>query len=115
MPRVKRGKIHLKRRKGVLKHTKGFKWGRKSKLKVAKIAATKAGVYAYRDRRNKKRTMRALWQVRINAAARLNGLSYSKLMDALKKASITIDRKILSKIAAERPNTFKAIVEAAKK
>lgn len=115
MPRVKRGKSHLKRRKNILKRTKGFMWGRKSKIKIAKTAATKAGAYAYRDRRNKKRVMRRLWQVRINAAARLNGLSYSRLMDGLKKAGITIDRKILSKLAADKPNTFRAIVEAAKK
>ncbi|MFH1047765.1 MAG: 50S ribosomal protein L20 [Patescibacteria group bacterium] len=115
MPRVKRGILHLKRRKGILKRTKGFMWGRKSKLKLAQTAATKAGAYAYRDRRNKKRAMRSLWQIRISAAARLNGVSYSRLIDMLKKASVTIDRKILSKIAAEHPGTFTKIVEAVKK
>jgi large subunit ribosomal protein L20 len=115
MPRVKRGKIHLKRRKGILKRTKGFMWGRKSKIKLAKIAATKAGVYAYRDRRNKKRVMRRLWQIRINAAARLNGLSYSNLINLLKQANVTIDRKILSKLAADRPRIFSKVIEAIKK
>ncbi|MFH2062530.1 MAG: 50S ribosomal protein L20 [bacterium] len=115
MPRVKRGKIHLKRRKGILKRTKGFMWGRKSKLKLAQTAATKAGVYSYRDRRNKKRSMRQLWQIRLNAAARLHGLSYSRLIDMLKKAGVTLDRQVLSKIAATRPNTFKAVVDAVKK
>ncbi|MEA3248973.1 MAG: 50S ribosomal protein L20 [Patescibacteria group bacterium] len=115
MPRVKRGTSHVKRRRNILKRTKGFMWGRKSRIKIAKTAATKAGAYAYRDRRNKKRVMRRLWQIRINAAARLNGLSYSRLIDGMKKAGITIDRKILSKLAADKPNTFKAIVEATKK
>lgn len=115
MPRVKRGKVHLKRRRNILKATKGFMWGRKSKLKLAQTAAVKAGAYAYRDRRNKKRSMRRLWQVRINAATRLNGMNYSTFIDALKKANIALDRKILSKLAADRPNTFKAIVEAVKK
>lgn len=90
-------------------------WGRKSKMRLAKTAATKAGAYAYRDRRNKKRGMRRLWQIRINAAARLNGLPYSRLIDLLKKANVTIDRKILSKIAAERPKTFTKIVNEVKK
>ncbi|HCC22143.1 50S ribosomal protein L20 [Candidatus Uhrbacteria bacterium RIFOXYC2_FULL_47_19] len=115
MPRVKRGTIHLKRRKAILEKTKGFMWGRKSKLKLAQTAAVKAGVYAYRDRRNKKRVMRRLWQIKLNAAARLHGLSYSRLIDALKKAGVTLDRQVMSKIAAERPNTFKAIVDAVKK
>jgi large subunit ribosomal protein L20 len=90
-------------------------WGRKSKIKLAKIAATKAGVYAYRDRRNKKRVMRRLWQIRINAAARLNGLSYSNLINLLKQANVTIDRKILSKLAADRPKIFSKVIEAIKK
>jgi large subunit ribosomal protein L20 len=90
-------------------------WGRKSKIKLAQTAATKAGAHAYRDRRNKKRVMRRLWQIRINAAARLNGLSYSNLMDLLKKANVAIDRKVLSQIAAKHPGTFTKIVEAVKK
>lgn len=115
MPRVKRGKTHLKRRKNLLSSTKGYMWGRKSKIRLAKVAVTKAGVYAYRDRRNKKRVMRRLWQVRLGAAARLHGMSYSRLIDALKKANVIIDRKVLSQIAMERPDAFKAVVDAVKK
>lgn len=115
MPRVKRGTQHLKRRKSLLEKTKGFMWGRKSKIKVARIASLKAGKYAYRDRRNKKRDFRRLWQVRINAGARELGLSYSKLIDLLKKAGVTLDRKILSTLAAKEPKVFQAIVEQVKK
>lgn len=115
MPRVKRGTIHVKHRKNILAQTKGYMWGRKNKIKLAKVAILKAGNNAYRDRRLKKRDMRGLWQVRINAAARENGMSYSKLMGALKKSSIMIDRKILSEIAMKHPDLFKAIVTAAKK
>ena len=115
MPRVKRGTIHLKRRKNILRQTKGYMWGRKNRIKLAKIAVLKAGKNAYRDRRLKKRDMRALWQTRINAAARMEGLSYSKLMGALHKAGVTIDRKILSQLAAQYPEAFKAIAALAKK
>ena len=115
MPRVKRGKIHLKRRKNILAQTKGYMWGRKSKSKLAKTAILKAGKNAYRDRRLKKRDMRALWQTRINAAARLHGWSYSKLIGALKKADVTLDRKILSELAANYPEAFKAVTETVKK
>src|SRR3989338_3137822 len=115
MPRVKRGKTHLKHRKNILKRTKGFMWGRKSKIKLAKIAALKAGKNAYRDRRLKKRDMRALWQLRINAAARESGISYSQLIGKLKKAKITIDRKIMPELPLKFPQAFKAIVAAAKK
>jgi large subunit ribosomal protein L20 len=90
-------------------------WGRKSKLALARVAILKAGKNAYRDRRLKKRDMRALWQVRINAAARENGWSYSKLMGALKKADVALDRKILSQLASQYPEAFKAVVAAAKK
>jgi len=115
MPRVKRGIQHLKRRKNLLARTKGYMWGRKSKIKLARIAVLKAGVNAYRDRRLRKRDMRAVWQVRINAAARENGLSYSRLIDALKKAGIVLDRKVLAAIGAQYPEVFKAVVAAAKK
>jgi large subunit ribosomal protein L20 len=114
MPRVKRGTQHVKRRHNLLKKTKGYMWGRKSKIKVARIASIKAGVYAYRDRRNKKRSFRRLWQVRINAAVREFGLSYSRFMDGLKKANIEIDRKILSNLAKDYPAVFKKLVEAVK-
>ena len=114
MPRVKRGTHHTKRRYNILKQAKGFKWGRKSKLKLAKTAVTKAGAHAWRDRRVKKRTARALWQIQLNAAVRLYGLNYSKFINGLKKANIELDRKVLSQIAREYPNVFKEIVEKVK-
>jgi large subunit ribosomal protein L20 len=110
MPRVKRGTQHVKRRKNLLKKTKGYKWGRKSKIKVARIASIKAGAYAYRDRRNKKREFKKLWQIRINAAVREEGLSYSRFMDMLKKAGVELDRKILSQIAMNYPTVFKKLL-----
>lgn len=115
MARVKRGTQHVKRRKNLLKKTKGYKWGRKSKIKVARIASIKAGAYAYRDRRLKKRNFKRLWQVRINAAVRQYDLSYSKFIDLLKKADIELDRKILSQLAMEHENIFKKLVEEVKK
>ena len=114
MPRVKGGKLHSKRRANILKLTKGYKWGRKNKIKLAKIAIKKAGQYAFNDRRIKKRTNRGLWLIRINAAVREFGLSYSKFMDALKKKNITMNRKVLSEIAASQPTIFAKIVEAVK-
>lgn len=114
MPRVKRGTAHLKRRKNILAQTKGYMWGRKSKLKLAKTAILKAGKNAYRDRRLKKRDMRGLFQTRISAAVRPHGLSYSKFMGMLKKANITLDRKILSTIAMQSPEAITAIIAAAK-
>lgn len=114
MPRVKRGKSHLKRRRNLLKQTKGYMWGRKSKIKLAKTAVVKAGAYAYRDRRNKKRLFRGNWQININAAARLHGLSYSKFIDALKKKKIILDRKILAQLAEEQPKVFAQIVKQVK-
>lgn len=114
MPRVKRGKHHLKRRKNLLKQTKGYKWGRKSKIKLARVAMLKAGSYAYRDRRAKKRIARQLWQVKIGAASREGGLSYSKLLGILHKAKIDLDRKILADLAENHPAVFTKIVEAVK-
>ncbi len=114
MPRVKRGKHHLKRRKNLLKATKGYRWGRKSKIKLARVAMLKAGVYAYRDRRAQKRIARQLWQIKINAASRANGLSYSKLSGALRKAKIDLDRKILADLAENHPAIFAKVVEAVK-
>ena len=114
MPRVKRGKIALKRREKILKYTKGFKWGRKSKERAAKEALLHAWTHAYRDRRVKKRTNRALWQIQINAAVRQEGLNYSRFMHGLKKAKIEIDRKILSELAREHPEVFKEIIIKAK-
>ena len=115
MPRVKRGTQHTKRRKNILKRTKGMKWGRKSKLRLARVAALKAGVYAYRDRRNKKRDFRRLWQIRINAAVRPLGMNYSKFIHAVKEAGILLDRKILSTLAKDNPAVFEKIVETVKK
>lgn len=114
MPRVKRGLHHSKRRRNILKKAKGFEGKRKSHIKLAKIAVTKAGAYAYADRRKKKRINRGLWQVNINAGARINGLSYSKFMGALKAKQIKLDRKILAQIAASYPQVFAKIVETAK-
>ena len=114
MPRVKRGVHHVKRRKNILKKAKGYKWGRKSKLKLAKTAVSKAGKYAYRDRRVKKRTMRSLWLVKLNAAVREAGMSYSSFIDKAKKKGIVLDRKVLALLAEKHPAVFKKIVEAVK-
>lgn len=114
MARVKRGTQHVKRRKNLLAKTKGMMWGRKSKIRIARPAMLKAGVNAYRDRRNKKRSFRRLWQIRLNAAVRPLGLSYSRFIDGLKKANIALDRKILSNLAKDFPAIFKQIVEKTK-
>ena len=114
MSRVKRGIRTRARQKKVLKQAKGY-FGHKSKLfKVANQQVLKSGNYAYRDRRNKKRDFRKLWITRINAAARLNGMSYSRFMDGLKKAGVELDRKVLSDIAITDPKGFTALVEKAK-
>ena len=114
MPRVKRGVTARARHKKVMKAAKGYYGARSRVYRVAVQAVTKAGQYAYRDRRQKKRQFRQLWIARINAAARQNGLSYSRLIDGLKKASIEIDRKILSDIAVHDKLAFTAPVEKAK-
>ena len=114
MTRIKGGVLHSKRRRGILKHTKGFKWGRKSKIKLAKVAKMKAGQHALESRRTKKRLSRGLWNIRINAAARQYDLSYSKLIDLIKKFGNPIDRKILAKIGAEHKEIFAQIVEKVK-
>jgi len=114
MPRVKRGKTHLKRRKKLLKQVKGYKHKRKSSVKLAKTATLKAGAYAYRDRKNKKRTARRLWQVKLNAAAREHDLSYSQFINLLKKKKVELDRKVLADIAENNPKIFKKIVETVK-
>lgn len=111
MPRVKRGVHRVKRRRYILARTKGYMWGRKSKITVAKVAALKAGSYAYRDRRTRKRNFRALWNIRISAVARLHGVSYSKFMHALKKKGVALDRKILSHLAVEYPAIFSKIIK----
>ena len=114
MPRVKRGKIALKRREKILKYTKGFKWGRKSRERAAKEALLHAWSHAYRDRRVKKRTARGLWQIQLNAAVRQEGLNYSKFMHGLKMANIELDRKVLSELARNYPKVFKEIVTKVK-
>jgi len=114
MTRIKRGKTAHKRRKHLLKYAKGFKWGRKSKYKSAKEALRHAWTYAYRDRKTKKREIRKLWQVRINAASRELGLPYSRFIQGLKKKKIKLDRKILADLAKNNPKIFKKIVEKIK-
>ncbi|HOX41876.1 MAG TPA: 50S ribosomal protein L20 [bacterium] len=112
--RVKRGTVRRAKHKKILKLAKGFQGRRKSVFKLAKQAILKAGQYAYRDRRNKKRDFRALWIIRINGALSQYGLSYSKFMGSLKKQNIEIDRKILSDMAMKEPKAFKAIVDKVK-
>ena len=114
MPRVKRGVPSAKRRKGVLKRAKGYFGGRSKLHSVAMEAVEKADKYAYRDRRQRKREFRALWIARINAAARQNGVSYSRLMAGLKAAEIEVDRKVLAQIALDDPQGFSAIADQAK-
>ncbi|MFH1611927.1 MAG: 50S ribosomal protein L20 [bacterium] len=114
MTRVKRGTMAHKRRKNVLKQTKGYKWGRKSKYKLAKDALRHALCYAYRDRKVRKRDFRRLWQIKINAGARENGITYSRFINALKKANIELDRKILANLAEHKPEVFKKIVDKVK-
>lgn len=114
MPRVKRGTMHVKRRNTLLSRVKGYQGNHRTKLRSARIAFLKAGKNAYRSRRLKKRDMRKLWSIRINAAARQNGTTYSRLIHTLQSAHIELDRKILSEMAAKHPTVFTAIVEAAK-
>ncbi len=114
MPRAKRSVAARSRHKKVLKQAKGYRGSRNSVYRVAKQAVTKAGQYAYRDRRRKKRDFRSLWIVRINAAARECGLSYSNFMNGLKKAQINLDRKSLASIAVHDSATFSLLAEKAK-
>ena len=114
MPRVKRGVTAHRRHKKILKQAKGYYGARSRIFRVAKQAVIKAGQYAYRDRRQRKRQFRALWITRINAQSRANGLSYSRLIAGLKKAEITLDRRVLSDIAVHDKPAFAAIVEQAK-
>ena len=114
MARVKRGVIANRRHKKVLKQAKGYYGARRRIYRVAKQAVTKAGQYAYRDRRTKKRVFRALWITRINAQARENGITYSQLIAGLKKANIEVDRRVLADLAVHDKPAFGAIVEQAK-
>jgi large subunit ribosomal protein L20 len=114
MPRVKRGVTARARHKKVLALAKGFRGRRKNVFRIAKQAVMKAGQYAYRDRRAKKRVFRRLWIARINAGSRALGLTYSKFIAGIKKASIEIDRKVLADMAVNDPAAFASIVEKAK-
>jgi len=114
MARVKRGLIAQKKRENTLKHTKGFRWGRKSKFKQAKEALMHAWTYAFRDRKTKKREFRKLWHIKIGAACKQEGLSYSQFIHKLKKKNIELDRKVLSQLAENHPETFKKIIEEVK-
>ena len=111
MARVKRGVVAHARHKKVLEQAKGFYGRRKNTIRTAKAAVDKAGQYAYRDRKVRKRSFRALWIQRINAAARLEGLTYSRFMHGLESAGIDIDRKVLADIAGQDPAAFKAIAD----
>ncbi|MDP2696111.1 MAG: 50S ribosomal protein L20 [bacterium] len=114
MPRVKRGTMATKKRKATLKHTKGFRWGRKSKERAAKEALLHAWTHAFQGRKVKKRDYRQLWNVKINAAGRANGIKYSQLIAALKKNNIKLDRKILADLAQNEPKVFQKVVDAVK-
>ena len=114
MARVKRGVTGHAKHKKVFKAAKGYYGRRKNTIRVAKQAVEKANQYAYRDRKRRKRTFRALWIQRLNAAVRPFGLNYSKFIDGLAKAGIMVDRKVLSELAIMEPGAFQAIVEKAK-
>lgn len=114
MTRVKRGVQKRARKKKIIKLAKGFKWRRKSTYRAAKDALKHAWVYAYRDRRNKKRNFRNLWNIKISAICRENGISYSRFINAIKKSGIEIDRKILSQLAEKHPEIFKKIIDEIK-
>ena len=114
MPRVKRGVTARARHKKVLKQAKGYRGRRKNVFRVAKQAVIKAGQYAYRDRRQRKRQFRALWIARINAAARECGLSYSRFIDGLNKAGVELDRKVLADLAVFDKPAFAALAEKAR-
>ncbi len=113
MTRVKRGVIGHKRREKLLRAAKGFKWGRKSKERMAREALLHAWSHAFTGRKERKRSFRGLWQTRIGAAAKSEGISYSRLMGSLKKKGIALDRKVLAELAAGHPVVFKKIAEEA--
>lgn len=111
MARIKRGTISIKRRRKVLKYTKGFRWGRKAKERAAREALLHAWSHAFKDRRKRKREFRKLWQVRMNAAARKQGMPYSKFIAGLKTHHIELDRKVLAELAQKVPALFQAVLE----
>lgn len=114
MSRIKRGTIRAKKRKALLTQAKGYRWGRKNIPRLANVAVIKAGVYQYRDRRTKKRAVRRLWNVRLNAAVRAHGLTYSSFIHLLKVKKIDLDRKVLTQLAIDSPDAFNKIVESVK-
>ena len=114
MTRVKRGTISMKRRRNVLRQTKGFKWGGKSKERSARERLLHAGIHSFNDRRKKKGNFRKLWNIRINAAAREHGLNYSKLIGLLNKKGVKLNRKVLSELAVRHPESFQKIIESLK-
>jgi large subunit ribosomal protein L20 len=114
MPRIKRGVVARRRHKKILDRAKGYYGARSRVFRVAKQAVIKAGQYAYRDRRQKKRQFRALWITRINAASRANGLAYSRLIAGLRKAQIGLDRRVLADLAVHDKDAFASIVEKAR-
>lgn len=113
MPRVKRGVIAHKKREKLLRHVKGFRWSRKSKERAAKEALLHARSRSYRGRKERKRVFRALWQTQINAAAREHGTTYSRLMHALKKNNVALDRKSLAALVQKDPEAFKKLLALA--
>jgi large subunit ribosomal protein L20 len=115
MPRVKRGMTHVKKRRKLLKAVKGYKWGRKKLVKLAKTARTKAGAHAFVDRRKKKRVMRGLWMIKINAFVRQYDLSYSRFINLLKVNKIEVDRKILAELAVSNKEALEALINKIKK
>lgn len=115
MTRIKRGLVKRKKHKKVLKSAKGYYGSGSKNYRAAKEQLLKSLSYSYRDRKNRKRNFRRLWIIRINAAARSNGLSYNEFMNGLKKANIEINRKMLSEIAISEPDAFKKLTEVAKK
>lgn len=112
--RVKRGVTHVARRNRLLKKAKGYAWRRKSSIRLARVAVTKAGTHAYRHRKQKKRDFRALWNIRINAGAREHGLTYSKLIHTMKVKRVLLNRMVLQELAQEQPDVFAAILKELK-
>ncbi len=115
MPRVKRGRVRQVKRARMRAKVKGYLWGRKSKVKLAKVAILKAGAYAFRDRRARKRRFRELWIIRMSAALRARGTTYRAFIHDLDVAGITLDRKVLADLAVNYPQVFDAIVSSVKK
>ncbi len=115
MTRIKRGVMASKRRKNILKKTKGYRYGRSNKYKAAKNAWIKAKTYAYRDRRAKKRKMRQLWNLKISAALKSLGTNYSKFVDSLHKNKVELDRKVLANLAQNEPQVFESVVKEIQK